>query len=113
MRSQNPSWLAASPFHMPAPPGDPGICMRRPAIYLPCGVLAAYINASLDVTLTPCVLFWVLPSACAPPFFFSRQRLADLEAQGRAMVGLAGRLSDLLPSSFVADLSRVEANIIN
>eukprot|EP00752_Nemacystus_decipiens_P018614 g16689.t1 len=41
------------------------------------------------------------------------QRLADLEAQGRAMVGLAGRLSDLLPASFVADLSRVEANIIN
>lgn len=29
------------------------------------------------------------------------------------MVGLAGRLSDLLPASFVADLSRVEANIIN
>ncbi|CAN0234818.1 unnamed protein product [Pylaiella littoralis] len=41
------------------------------------------------------------------------KRLAELEAKGRAMVGMAGRISDLLPSSFVADLSRVEANIIN
>ncbi|CBJ27707.1 Nuclear pore complex protein Nup93, putative [Ectocarpus siliculosus] len=41
------------------------------------------------------------------------KRLAELEAKGRAMVGFAGRLSDMLPASFVADLSRVEANIIN
>ena len=39
--------------------------------------------------------------------------LADLENKGRAMVGMAGRLSDLLPASFVADLSRLEANIVN
>eukprot|EP00904_Undaria_pinnatifida_P010723 jgi/Undpi1/6781/HiC_scaffold_21.g09258.m1 len=41
------------------------------------------------------------------------KRLADLENKGRAMVGMAGRLSDLLPASFVADLSRLEANIVN
>lgn len=49
----------------------------------------------------------------SPSFWYpSRQRLSELEAKGRAMVGFAGRLSDILPASFVADLSRVEANII-
>lgn len=49
----------------------------------------------------------------APACAMFRQKLSELEEMGRAMVGLAGRLSDVLPASFVADLSRVEANIIN
>lgn len=53
------------------------------------------------------------PPSLPPVDGCSGQMLGDLENKGRAMVGMAGRLSDLLPPSFVADLSRLEANIVN
>ena len=67
--------------------------------------------AGADCRLPNCPLCPLpLPPPRAPVL---GQRLADLENKGRAMVGMAGRLSDLLPASFVADLSRLEANIVN
>ncbi|CAM9394309.1 unnamed protein product [Ascophyllum nodosum] len=44
----------------------------------------------------------------------SRERvLSDVEGKGHAMLALAGRLLDVLPASFVADLSRVHASILS
>lgn len=41
-----------------------------------------------------------------------KQRLADLESKGKAMMCLVGRLTDLLSSTFMGDLSRIQSSIV-